>query len=325
MSLSHRRLSAWYHQLAQQLEAGLSLVEALQLSRGSGLPSKRLAEMSAAILAGGTVDDALRAAGEWLPLADRLFLSAAATAGRMPRTLHVLSDRHAALGAAKLRVVIGCIYPVVLVHVGLLLLPVVRMIDWEKGFTWDLAAYGRGVCLTIGPLWVVALIIWALVKGENPHVATLSRMLPVVGTYVRAQSLSDFAFGLGNFLEAGVPIDQAWATAALVSRSPALQSAAEKIGEAIARGEPPGPKLGAWPCFPPDFIALYRSGEISGQLEQNLLRLAAVSQDEAQRALKLATVVYPGVVFLTVAVGVGYFVISIYSGYLKMLTGLAGQ
>jgi len=58
-------------------------------------------------------------------------------------------------------------------------------------------------------------------------------------------------------------------------------------------------------------------------LEQNLFRLASLNQESAQRALKLATVVYPGLMFLAVAAGVGYFVISIYSGYLKMLTGLA--
>jgi hypothetical protein len=75
--------------------------------------------------------------------------------------------------------------------------------------------------------------------------------------------------------------------------------------------------------IPPEFIALYRSGEASGQLESNLLLLAEQNQEKAQRALSLASVVYPGLALACVAVGVAYFVFSIYGGYLKMLTGLA--
>ena len=43
----------------------------------------------------------------------------------------------------------------------------------------------------------------------------------------------------------------------------------------------------------------------------------------ANRALAFATVLYPSFMFLVVAGGVAYFVISIYTGYLKMLGKLA--
>jgi general secretion pathway protein F/type IV pilus assembly protein PilC len=91
----------------------------------------------------------------------------------------------------------------------------------------------------------------------------------------------------------------------------------------IASGQPPGAKLAEWRCFPPEFLALYRTGEATGQLDVNLLRLAAQKQDAANRALGLATVIYPLAMFLIVAAMTAYFVISIYAGYLKMLGGLA--
>ncbi len=281
--------------------------------------------MAQIIERGGSADGALNAAAKWLPLADRLFLSAAASAGRMPRTLRILSLRHEQLGSAKLRALLACLYPLAVLHLGLLLLPIVRMIDWEKGFMWSPTAYVRGLALTLLPLWATIIALRLLARRQNPVIARLTRMLPVVGNYLRAQALADFSFGLGNFLEAGVPINQAWAAAGLISRSPDLKSAADAMGAVIARGEPPGPRLANWKCFPPDFVALYRTGEASGQLEQNLLRLAAQNQEQAQRALTLATMVYPGLMFLVVAAGVAYFVISIYGGYLKMLTDLASQ
>ena len=323
MIFRHPKLSTWYHQLAQSLEAGLPLSAALRNSRGTGAPAHVLERIAQVIESGGTIREALAAADPWMPEADRLFLDAAAHAGRMPRTLHLLSRRHHQLGAASLRVVIGCLYPVAVLHLGLFLLPLARMIDWEKGFTWDTLAYGRGLAFTVIPIWLALGGLVLLARRPGAVVEKITRLVPIVGRYVRIRALSDFCFGLGNLLEAGTPIDRAWTTTGAISRDPDLQAAATGISAIIAQGMPPGPHLADYPCFPPEFVALYRTGESSGQLEINLQRLAADTDAQAQRALTLATVVYPGLMFLAVAVGVGYFVISIYSGYLKMLTQLA--
>jgi general secretion pathway protein F/type IV pilus assembly protein PilC len=323
MSLGHRKLSAWYNLLAQQLESGLTFADALRLSRGIGAPSADVDAMAATVEGGGSIDDALARAGAWLPSPDRLFLSAAASAGRMPRTLFLLSARHALLGSAKLRTLLACLYPVAVLHLGLFLLPLMRMIDWEKGYTWDPAAYVRGLAFTLLPLWGAGCIGWILLRRQNPAIVGFVRLIPIVGNYLRARALSDFSFALGNFLEAGVPIEQAWAVAGTLSQSSRLRNAADAVGLVIARGEQPGLMLAGTKGFPADFVALYRSGELSGQLEQNLLRLSTQYQEQAQRSLTVATIVYPGLMFVAVAAGVGYFVITIYGGYFKMLTSLA--
>jgi type II secretory pathway component PulF len=207
----------------------------------------------------------------------------------------------------------------------LLLLPVVRMIDWEKGFQWSASAYVRGAMLGILPLWALGVTIYVLGRRGSPLLARVTRLLPALRDYVRMQALADFAFALGNFIEAGVPILQAWGTVRLITPSRDLKAAAAGVENIIAAGGAPGAKLDTWRCFPADFIALYRNGEATGQLDVNLLRLAAQKQDAANRALGLATILYPLLMFLIVAAMTAYFVISIYAGYLKMLGGLAGQ
>jgi general secretion pathway protein F/type IV pilus assembly protein PilC len=320
---SHRHLSTWYHQLAQQLEAGLPLPAALRSSRGTGAPAAGLEAMAQALEAGGTVDDALRCAEAWLPLADLLALSASAGAGRMPHTLRNLSARHAQIGSAKLRTLFACLYPLLVLHVGLLLLPVVRMIDWEKGFHWNAAAYARGVAMGLVPLWAAIIALAIMARRQSPVLGWIARRLPALGAYVRAQALADLSFTLANLLEAGVPIGQAWALAGLVVRSPELKTAAASMEAVVARGAPPGPQLAAWACFPPAFVALYQTGESTGQLEANLHRLTAQHQDAANRALTIVTLLYPSLMFLAVAGMVVYYVITIYAGYLKMLSDLA--
>jgi type II secretory pathway component PulF len=323
MPLSHKKLSAWHHLLAQQLEAGLTLPTALRATAGTGAPAATLDAMAKTIEHGGSIDDALRLTRDWLPVSDALFLSAAAPSGRLPRVLRNLSERHAQFSAVKTRLLLACLYPLAILHLGLLLFPLVRMIDWEKGFLWDPAAYVRALALGLLPLWLIAAAIWYLAARESPLLHRLAQLLPAVRGYTRAQSLADFAFTLGNFLEAGLRIDPAWQVAGSLNRSPALQAAARDIDAVIASGQPPGPRLAHFPCFPADFVALYQTGESTGQLEQNLLRLAALNQERANHALKVASLLYPSLLLVATVVFIGYQVVTFYAGYFKMIESLA--
>jgi type II secretory pathway component PulF len=318
MPLSHRRLAAWYVQVAQQLEAGLPLAVALRTSRG-----RTVETMAGIIERGGSVDDALRAGKVLLPTPDQLALSAAAGAGRMPHTLRALAARHAALGKAQVRIVLACLYPLGVLHVGLFLLPITRMIDWEKGFHWSLVGYLQGLASTLVPLWIVIAVVLVLARRQSPLLGLVARLLPALRGYMKAQALADMAFGLGNFLEAGVPIGRAWAAVGVTTRSTELRAAAESLATMVERGQPPGTHLASWRCFPAEWVAEYRTGEATGHLEASLARLTAQYQDAATRALTLATLIYPALMFLIVAGGVAYFVITLYAGYLKMLTKMA--
>jgi general secretion pathway protein F/type IV pilus assembly protein PilC len=323
MSLGHRKLAVWYQQLARQLEAGLRFSDALRSSQGTGLPAAGLEAMAQRVDAGGSVEAAFEAARRWLPLADRLVLSAAAEAGRMPSTLKNLAARHAQLGATKLRLALACLYPLAMLHAILLLVPVMRMIDWERGFNWDSIAYARTLAGTLGSLWAALGLLWWMMRRSHPVLALVARIVPFISRYVRAQGLADFAFALGNFLDAGMIISRAWSTAGSIATRPELSRAAQAMQATISRGERPGTQLSRWPCFPPDFVALYRTGESTGQLEQSLFHLASQYQENAHRALTLATFFYPALLFLGAAAAVIYHIITFYSGYLRLIEKLA--
>lgn len=322
MPPSHRRLAAWYIQLAQQLEAGLTLAESLRAAQGMGMPPATLSAMAATIDHGGSARDALATGAAHLPEPDRLALSASADAGRMPQTLRALAARHEQLGAAKMKILLACLYPAALLHLAMLVLPLLLMIDWKKGLQWSTPRYVGSVLALAVPLWALIATAVILVRKQNPMMRRLATLLPGLGGYVRAQALSDLAFALGSFLEAGIQIGPAWKAAGGVSRSPQLRRASEAIVAAVDRGQPPGVHLGSWACFPPDFVAPYRNGERTGQLDTTLIRLAAQYQDAASRALTIVMGLYPTIIFLLVAGVIGYLVIRMYAGYLDALVDL---
>lgn len=323
MLLGHKKLAAWYLQLAQHLEAGLPLAGALRLSYGIGVPAADIESTARLIESGGTVDDAFRALRRWLPSADQRFLSAAAEAGRLPRVLRNLSARHAQYSSIKIRIIFACLYPLAILHVGILIFPALHMINWEKGFLWNPAAYTFSVAGMLVPLWSVILILFFLGRRQSPWLGRIGTMLPVFRSYIKAQTLADFSFALGNFLDAGLSIDRAWLAAGLISRSPELMAASESMSMTIEQGQAPGPRLQAEGCFPEDFIGLYRAGESTGQLEQNLLHLASLNQERANHQLKIATLVYPSILFIIVTGIIAYQIVSFYAGYFDMLTHLA--
>ncbi|HEX2099729.1 MAG TPA: type II secretion system F family protein [Candidatus Synoicihabitans sp.] len=320
MPLSHSTLSSWYQRLAQQLEVGLSFADALRATIGSGPREYDLQRMADLCERGGSIDDALNYAAKWIPEADRLFLSAAAETGRMPRVLHNLATRHAQCSDMITRVTLACLYPLIILHFALLLLPLLGMIDWENGFIWDGRSYLTDVLFSAVPLWLAVVGLIYLIRRASPLLNLFATLLPGFRGFVRHQALANFAFALGNFLEAGLRIDYAWQATGVIARAPRLRRAAQRIDAVIARGEKPGNYLAECRCFPPDFIALYQTGESTGQLERNLLHVATLQQERANRSLNFAAFLYPVVFFLLVTGFVAYHVAAFYGDYLKALS-----
>lgn len=322
--LSHAKLSVFYRQLAQQLAAGLTLAQALRApSPAPAGDSFRMAEMAEG---GRAVGDIVAAAGAWLPQTDRPFLVAAARSGRLPLVLANLADRHAQIGATQMRVALACAYPLGVFHFGAVLFPFLRLIDFEKGIQWSLGSYLGVLFLILAPVWGGGALLWLAIKLRNPLVLGLLDLMPAIGGYRKNQAWADFAFALGNLLEAGAPIGESWREAGRISGSPRLIRAAGEISLAIENGLAPGPRLEATRAFPHEFVARYQTGETTGGLEGALLALAADHQSTANQRLTVASMLYPGILFGLVALGVAWFVIGFYAGYVgtvnKMLDGM---
>jgi type II secretory pathway component PulF len=327
MPLPHAKLSVFYRQLAQQLSAGLTLAQSLRApSPAPAGDSFRLAAMAEG---GQPVSAVIAAAGPWLPASDRPFLVAAADSGRLPLILANLSERHARIATTQTRVFMACLYPVCVFHFGALVFSFIRMIDFSGGgMQGGVSGYFAGLLTILLPVWGGAALLWFLIKRENPVVLALLDLLPAIGGYRKHQALADFAFALGNLLEAGAPIGRAWLDAGAIARSPRIRRASETVAGLIQHGHSPGPHLAGATggVFPHEFIARYQTGESTGGLENSLLALAADHQETANRRLTAASMLYPGLLFAAVALMVAWFVISFYAGYIgqvnHMLDGM---
>jgi type II secretory pathway component PulF len=317
MTLGHKKLAYWYLQLAQNLDGGMVLARALAETRGP--PAEDLAKMVRWVEGGGSVAQAFDLASDWISESERPFLVAAATAGKLPMALRRLSDRHLLLRKNKLKLLMECAYPALTFNFALVVLPIML----EMG-SLSFKSYFGMLALTAGPILALEAIAAVLVLRQHPLADQILDRLPLICRFRQAQRLADFTVTLGHLLEAGVIIGDAWLIASQTSHSPDLRQAGLELREVILKGEPPGLQLHRFPCFPTEYVGLYRTGELSGQLDQNLRLLAEQSQESADRMLKVSVRIYTGVAFGIVAVMVAWMAIFGTVGYWKMITNLSG-
>jgi len=317
---SHRDLSNWYAQLGQHLEAGVLLAEALRLCEGT--PSKGRNAMADRLERGDTFNAVMAAAPKWLPRADRQFLVAGMETGGLPLTLRNLSERHAAIGATQLKIILGMAYPVGVLHIAALLLPVTRMIDYESGVRWDLTRYLTESAMVIVPIWLGIVALFYLARSDSPLLPRLLRGLPILRAYARAQALADLSYSLGTFVAAGVPVPGAWRLSAKLVNDPRFKKLASELEPTFAAGRDPSAELRLHKCLPADFAAFYRTGADSGQLDANLLKVARQYQERANRAMTLAALAYPTLAFAAVAALVVMTIFNVFGGYLEIFDSI---
>jgi type II secretory pathway component PulF len=88
-------------------------------------------------------------------------------------------------------------------------------------------------------------------------------------------------------------------------------------------GETPAETLRQSSVFPELFRSLYATGEVSGQLDSTLQRLHRHYEEQASQKFQNLAGWTPKLLFLLVAIGIGYQVITFYMGYFDQLNKVA--
>ena len=113
-------------------------------------------------------------------------------------------------------------------------------------------------------------------------------------------------------------MDESWFAAGSVTGDPAIEKASLSATEIIRMGKAPGDHLVTFGVFPSDFIALYKTGEQTGQLDANLATLHLQYRGQATRSIALSSFWYPKLIFLILALYATYKIIEFFRGYLEI-------
>jgi type II secretory pathway component PulF len=174
----------------------------------------------------------------------------------------------------------------------------------------------------------LALLVIALqsrnAEGWRALLEKALNAIPVLGSARRSLALSRLAAALESLLSAGVSVIEAWGLSAAASGSLTLRRTVNAWGGDLGAGKSPAELVTQCGRFPDLFASQYATGELSGKLDDVLVRLREYYRGEGTRKLRALAQWTPRFVYLCIALYIGYRVVQFWSGYFKEV-GNAGS
>lgn len=313
-----KRRAEFYRELASLTAAGIPLLRGLQevLRRPPGRSYRRPVErILSRISAGNTLTDALRGEGAWLDAFDLALIQASEQSGRLVECFRALSNHYAERARVIETLLLQLAYPTFLFHFAVIVFPphLLGPLIW-KG---QVGPFLRQKISLLAPIYAVVFLLLLVCQSRHGEwwrsiLETVTRLIPWLRTARRSHALASLAASLEGLVSAGVTIIEAWELAAAACGSPAIRRTVESWKPRLLAGELPSELVGSSRQFPDLFANLYHTGEVSGELDEQLRHLHQYYQDSAARNMRMFIGVLATVIFLGVALLVAWWVITFY-------------
>ncbi|MBM3875991.1 MAG: hypothetical protein FJ386_04625 [Verrucomicrobia bacterium] len=195
----------------------------------------------------------------------------------------------------------------------------------EKACRWSPVTY----LVVAGGLFLLSTVVpgadgwfwnWLFV---GPAVAWL---LYLAGQAWKHLALARLAMSIEAMLSAGVNLVHSWEMGSKAAGSPALGRAVEKWLPRVSQGdESPGEVLPDCSEIPEMFANLYHTGEISGQLDDTLVRLQDYHQEEGTRKMEAVAEWTPRVVYAFIALMIIKMIFALAGGYMNTIGNIINE
>ena len=321
VALTLRQKQDFYYELGQLVRSGVAFPAAVQtLSHESTGAAKRLLlALNRALQEGATVAEAFARQPAAVSSMETSLIAACERSGRLDQGCQRLSDYFAALAQAREMVIRKSLYPLFILHFGILTMGLPRI--FLGGGVRDYLEH------TIGALaagYGCAALIWFVCK-EFARLARTSvaldrlwRTLPVVGAVHSWFSLARFCATYEMQLNSGVNVMESLTSAATVSQSATIRRGIERLMREVRTGAQVGPLLGKSGAFPAEMIRTFRIGEQTGGLDEELRRLTEGFERRAVARVETLSEWVPRLGYVLILVYLGWEIVA---GYQKTVSG----
>jgi type II secretory pathway component PulF len=320
-----KQQGSFYHQLASMTRAGVPIVQALETARRSP-PNRALGRVAARvtelIAQGSSFTEAMRSFGRELPEFDVALLEAGETSGRLAECFQLLGDFYTERGRLASQVISALMYPAFLFHFALLIFPVTLLTElvWKGNASAYVVNKVQILLPTYALIW---FFVWSMQarrgRAWRNMVEGLLNAIPLISSTRRDLALARLCAAMEALINAGVTIIEGWDIAARASGSYAIQRAVAEAKPRLLQGETPAEAISQQRVYPELFKGSYRTGEISGQLDDTLRRLYRHYMESATQGLERITTWAPKLVYIGVMLAIAFQIIKFWSGYFDQI------
>lgn len=328
MAFPARQKQLFYLELAKLVHAGFGIREAAEVMRNTKPPAEQAAVLQSlqeGLAAGRSIGDSFSGNATITDL-ERSIVGAGERGGKLAPAFQHLAEYFGMLASVRRDIVAGLIYPLVLLHLGVVLAVVPSaLMRGEASFDSILLKLGLAFLGLYAAAFLLFLLFRALFKAAPGNVAVdraLNR-IPFLGKTRRSLAMARFTKVYHTSLLAGLPMHETARTAADATHGAVLRRAGLLVAEAAKTGNPLGPVFMAEPAFPNAFARSYATAEESGMLDKDLERWSTVFQDDARAAAKALSVAVPKIVYALIVIFIAWKILSFFSDHYGMLEELS--
>ena len=309
--ISARTLENFTRLLSSLLAAGVPLSRALVIlmkEASSPVAHAKWKEIHDHVVDGKSLAEAMAKSPETFPRVYIAMVEAGETGGFLDVVLAQIADFQAREKEMKSKVMTALLYPIILLGLALAVL-VFLLVFFIPKFQGVFSSFGAKLPLltqmivstsevirSYGLLFLLALAIGGYMlrtwfvseQGRRTWEGQILRA-PVVGPLVAQFAMSRFCRMLGTLLGAGVPLINALNVARRSIGNQVLVDAVANSIERVKEGKQLGPSLGdCRTLFAGSVLEMISVAEESGRLDQELVRIANVTEGDLDRQLKTA-------------------------------------
>jgi type II secretory pathway component PulF len=246
-----------------------------------------------------------------VPAEDVALLEAGEATGHLDENLDRLVRLYDLRRDTRRRMLTQSLYPLILIHIAAMLLPIGRLAMARElsTLTW-LAA----VLKVLAPLWGLYLLVRWLSRSSavwRERFRRIVDLVPGFGAAARHRRRALFATVLEAAYQGGVPVDRALDMAARAAGEPGAAPAAA----AVARGSPLAAALAGTDVLDAQAMSQLATAEAAGEISQALQRIAADETTAADEILRRSVTTAGTVIYFAVALWIAWSVIMFYAGY----------
>lgn len=147
---------------------------------------------------------------------------------------------------------------------------------------------------------------------------------PVFGKVMKLNLYGQFARTLSTLLENGVPVLTALKITEQVLPNRIIREAISKTRDAVTDGKTLAQPLAQSKIFPQLMVDLVKIGEETGDVPTALKNVADTYENELNLALRVMTNMIEPMLIVTMAVGVGFLLLSVLSAMFSLISNIGG-
>ncbi len=318
-------------QLATMINAGLPLIQALNLLQGQAKPAfeKVIRQMVQDIEGGSNLGDALAKHS----IFDKVYVSlvqAGEAAGALDTILLRLADTLEKQKEFRAKTRGALIYPgivltaMLVVVIVMLVFVVPRMtelyadFDAELPFATqmliDLSSFLRNQWYVFGALLVGGFVVfraWKRTAAGALQYDQLQLRIPVMGQLQQKVLVTEFSRTMSLMIAAGISLLEALDIVENGMNNLVYQNAIAAARNGVEKGRPLSGSLEKEEVFPPLLPQMVAVGEETGQLDDVLEKLAKYYESETEHAIKGLTTALEPMIMVVLGIGVGFLIIAI--------------